>query len=132
MLAGAFLFVLQFCWRERLILLYLVCICNEKYIAADGVDLVSQVDVDLMVDLSRPNALLFAECSVCSTRVLKSALGTHERFCRGATDRQARLLLASVMSSTKGAYFLTRKQMNRLKQLFFAISIKKHYGTALL
>lgn len=90
----------------------------QKTVAADVVDFVSQVDVDLMVDLSRPNALLFAECSVCSTRVLKSVLSAHERFCRGATDRQARLLLDGGMSSTQGASCDEEKNKQAKKRVF--------------
>lgn len=50
-----------------------------------------QVDVDLKVDLSRPNTMLFKVCSKCNARVLKKVLDVHERFCYGAADRWARL-----------------------------------------
>lgn len=45
-----------------------------------------QVDVDLKVDLSRPNAMLFKVCSKCNARVLKKVLDVHERFCYGAAE----------------------------------------------
>lgn len=46
-----------------------------------------QVDVDLKVDLARPNAMLFKVCSRCNARVLKKVLDVHERFCYGAVER---------------------------------------------
>lgn len=46
-----------------------------------------QVDVDLKVDLARPNALMFKACSKCNARVLKKVLDLHERFCIGAVER---------------------------------------------
>lgn len=49
-----------------------------------------QVDVDLKVDLSRPNAMLFKVCSKCNARVLTKVLDVHERFCYGAVERYAR------------------------------------------
>lgn len=45
------------------------------------------MDVDLRVDLARPNAMLFKECSKCSTSVLRKVLDVHERFCYGAEER---------------------------------------------
>lgn len=45
------------------------------------------MDVDLKADLSRPNTMLFKECSKCNARVLKKVLGVHERFCYGAEER---------------------------------------------
>lgn len=45
-----------------------------------------QVDVDLKVDLYRPNAMLFKVCSKCNARVLKKVLDVHERFCYGAAE----------------------------------------------
>ncbi|CAM9638943.1 unnamed protein product, partial [Ectocarpus fasciculatus] len=45
-----------------------------------------QVDVDLKVDLSRPNAMQFSTCSKCNASVLKKVLDTHERFCYGAVE----------------------------------------------
>lgn len=46
------------------------------------------MDVELKLDLSRDNKLLFKSCSKCNARMLKGVLDTHERFCHGETARQ--------------------------------------------